>query len=89
MKLNDIIEVYDMNYDSKERGNNGKGNFLGKYKVLEIIYEDIYDEQWYGLNIETNKICLIIGSEVCGYGGGIRFEVENVEEHIEELRKIN
>lgn len=72
---NVYAEVYSMIYDSKDRGNNGFGEKLGLFKIVRQIVEDYWEDTFIGENISTNELCLVMGHEVCGFGGGIRYEV--------------
>lgn len=70
-----IFNVYSMVYDSKTRGNNGLGQWLGKFEVIQQIVEDYWQDTFIGENVDSGEVCLIMAHEVCGTGGGIAYEV--------------
>lgn len=70
-----IRNVYSMIYDNPERGNNGYGEFLGKFKPIQQITYGGWDDTFIGQNVDTKEICLILSHEVCGFGGGISYQV--------------
>ena len=69
------IKIYSMIYDNSERGNNGLGEFLGEFRKVKQLREDTYVDDFIGVNAETGEVCVILSEEVCGIGGGIRYEV--------------
>lgn len=70
-----IIKIYSMIYDNSTRGNNGYGEYLGEFKKIRQLRRDFYVDDFIGVNVKTDEICLILSREVCGYGGGIEYEV--------------
>lgn len=86
MRKEDMMEttkVYSMVYDNQERGNNGLGEFLGEFRNVKQIREDTYVDDFIGVNIDTGEVCMILTREVCGYGGGIEYEVIPIPELME------
>lgn len=77
-----ISKIYSMIYDSKEYGNNGYGDYLGEFKRVKQLREDAWVDDFIGVNTETKEVCLILSREVCGYGGGIAYEVIPIPELI-------
>lgn len=73
--MSKIRNVYSMVYDSPERGNNGYGDYLGTFNVIQQITEDGWDDTFIAQDVKTNEICLILSHEVCGFGGGISYQV--------------
>lgn len=73
--MGEIRNIYSMVYDSRSWGTNGYGKFLGKFKVIQQITEDGWEDTFVGQNIETEELCLILSHEVCGFGGGISYQV--------------
>jgi hypothetical protein len=69
-----------MIYDSKEYGNNGYGDYLGEFKRVKQLREDAWVDDFIGVNTKTEEVCLILSREVCGYGGGIAYEVIPIPE---------
>lgn len=72
---NTYVEVYSMIYDSQDRGNNGYGEKLGMFRVIQQITEDGWEDTFIGENMDTHEICLILSHEICGFGGGISYQV--------------
>ena len=73
-------KIYSMIYDSPKYGNDGLGNYLGEFRRVKQLREDAWVDDFIGVNIETNEICLILSREVCGYGGGIAYQVIPIPE---------
>ena len=71
----EVRKIYSMIYDSLSYGDNGLGKYLGEFKVVRQLREDAWVDDFIGINTETFGICLILSKEVCGYGGGIAYEV--------------
>ena len=76
----EVSKIYSMIYDNKERGNNGYGDYLGEFKRVKQLREDAYVDDFIGVNTETDEVCLILSREVCGYGGGIAYQVIPIPE---------
>lgn len=74
----DKVKIYDRLFDNKERGDNGRGEFLGEFDVVKQIREGIYLDQFIGKDTD-GRLFFIDGKEVCGYGGGMRYEVFDLE----------
>ena len=72
---NRIAKIYSMVYDNPKYGNNGFGNYLGEFEVLKQLREDAWVDDFIGINVETRERCIILSTEVKGYGGGIRYRV--------------
>lgn len=68
-------EIYSMIYDSPSYGNNGLGDYLGKFKKVKQLREDAWIDDFIGINVETNELCVILSREVYGRGGGISYRV--------------
>lgn len=79
----ETTKVYSMVYDNPERGNNGLGEFLGEFRKVKQIREDTYVDDFIGVNIANGEVCMILSREVCGYGGGIKYEVIPIPELME------
>ena len=79
-RKNGSIKIYSMIYDSKEYGNNGYGDYLGEFKRIKQLREDAWVDDFIGVNTKTEEVCLILSREVCGYGGGIAYEVIPIPE---------
>ena len=73
--MEEICNVYSMIYDNCSYGTNGYGKFLGKFRVIQQITEDGWEDTFIGQNVETDELCLILSHEVCGFGGGISYQV--------------
>lgn len=73
--MSEIREVYSMLYDSPQRGDNGRGERLGAFRVVQQITEDGWEDTFIGENVDTHEISLILSHEVCGFGGGISYQV--------------
>lgn len=70
----DTYDIFDMFYDNPDRQKDAK--FLGRFRVIQQIEEeDFYNDLFIGINVDTEQLCLVRGSEVCGYGGGTCYEV--------------
>lgn len=71
--------IYERDYDNpKDENGKAKPNtLLGKFRVLQQISEDSYSEEFIGL--KGGKKYLVIGSEVSGYNGGMRYRVEELD----------
>lgn len=76
----EVSKIYSMIYDSKEYGNNGYGDYLGEFKRVKQLREDAWVDDFIGVNTKTEEVCLILSREVCGYGGGIAYEVISIPE---------
>ena len=70
-----VFNVYSMVYDSKTRGNNGLGDWLGKFKIIQQIVDDYWQDTFIGENVDNGEICLVMAHEVCGTGGGVAYDV--------------
>lgn len=79
--------IYDMLYDNPERGNNGKGNVLGEFEIIKRLREETYSEMLIGKG-DNGKLFLVIGYEVCGIGGGIRYEVHDIGLTISDVKPV-
>lgn len=73
--MGEIRNVYSMIYDSRSYGTNGYGKLLGKFRVIQQITEDGWEDTFIGQDVETEELCLILSHEVCGFGGGISYQV--------------
>jgi hypothetical protein len=65
-------KIYERVYDKQ----NDKDNvYLGEFEVLQQLHgdENEYSELFVGKNVQTNKVYLIEGVEVCGFNGGTRY----------------
>lgn len=71
----ETVKLYSMIYDTKIYGNEGLGDYLGEFKRVRQLREDFYVDDFIGINIETNELCLILSREVKGIGGGISYQV--------------
>ena len=69
-----------MFYDSPLYGNNGRGEYLGKFKHLKQIRDDFYVDDFIALNLETNELCIVLSREIKGHGGGIKYIVTPLNE---------
>lgn len=76
----ETTKIYSMIYDSEKYGNNGYGDYLGEFKKVKQLREDAWVDDFIGVNTETDEVCLVLSREVCGYGGGIAYEVITVPE---------
>ena len=76
----ETFKLYSMIYDSPKYGNNGLGDYLGEFKNIKQLREDAYVDDFIGVNVETNEVCLVLSREVCGYGGGIAYQVIPIPE---------
>lgn len=76
----ETTKIYTMIYDSPDYGNNGYGDYLGEFKVIKQLRKDGWTDDFIGVNIENDELCLILSQEICGYGGGIHYEVFPVPE---------
>lgn len=76
----ETTKIYSMIYDSEKYGNNGYGDYLGEFKKVKQLREDAWVDDFIGINTETDEVCLVLSREVCGYGGGIAYEVITVPE---------
>lgn len=70
-----VATIYERLYDNSERGDNGHEGLLGTFTVIQQLVEDTYEDTFIGLNQETGEVCLVQSFEVCGIGGGMRYEV--------------
>lgn len=84
-------EIYERIYDNPidKDGNNKPNRKLGKFKVIQQIFEDFYSEEFIG-EMDGEKY-LIRGIEVSGMynpeKGGVRYEVNKyLEEEINNLK---
>lgn len=68
-------KIYSMIYDSKEYGNNGKGEYLGEFEKVKQLREDVYMDDFIGINTETKEVCVVLSREICGQGGGTHYEL--------------
>lgn len=73
-------EIYSMVYDSPSYGNNGLGDYLGKFRKVNQLREDAWVDDFIGINVETEELCVILSREVCGRGGGIAYRVVPVKD---------
>lgn len=73
-------KIYSMVYDSPKYGNNGLGEYLGEFKRIKQLREDGWVDDFIGVNVETNEVCIILSREMCGYGGGMASEVIPIPE---------
>lgn len=73
-------EIYSMIYDSPSYGNNGLGDYLGKFRKVKQLREDAWIDDFIGVNTETGELCVILSREVCGHGGGIAYRVVPVKD---------
>lgn len=64
--------IYDNPID--ENGKEKPNELLGNFKVIQQISEDMYAEQFIGLNVDDNQIYLVEGSEVSYKNGGVRYQ---------------
>ena len=78
-----VVKIYSMIYDSQKYGDNGYGKYLGEFKKVKQLREDFYVDDFIGVNTETNELCVVLSKEVCGYGGGIAYEVVPIPEVFE------
>ena len=76
----ETTKIYSMIYDSEKYGNNGYGDYLGEFKKVKQLREDAWVDDFIGVNTETDEVGLVLSREVCGYGGGIAYEVITVPE---------
>ena len=76
----EVSKIYSMIYDSPKYGNNGLGDYLGEFRKVKQLREDAWVDDFIGVNTKTEEVCLILSREVCGYGGGIAYEVIPVPE---------
>ena len=72
--MGEKVKIYDRLFDNPERGDHGKGEFLGEFEIIKTLDEDSYSERSIGKD-DNGNLFLIDGNEVCGYGGGMRFDV--------------
>ena len=72
--MGEKVKIYDRLFDNPERGDHGKGKFLGEFEIIKTLDEDSYSERSIGKD-DNGNLFLIDGNEVCGYGGGMRFDV--------------
>lgn len=79
----ETTKIYSMVYDNPERGNNGLGEFLGEFRKVKQLREDIYVDDFVGVKTDTGEVCVILSEEVCGLGGGIKYEVIPISELME------
>ena len=77
--MEEFKKIYSMVYDSPKYGNNGFGEYLGKYKCIKQLREDAWIDDFLGID-ENNNVYLVLSREVCGYGGGISYEVIPIPE---------
>ena len=73
-------KIYSMIYDDPKYGNNGHGDYLGEFKRVKQLREDAWVDDFIGINIETDEVCLVLSREVCGYGGGIAYQAISIPE---------
>ena len=64
-----------MVYDSPKHGNNGLGDYLGKFRKVKQLREDAWVDDFIGINTETGELCVILSREVYGRGGGTAYKV--------------
>jgi len=76
----EVSKIYSMIYDSKKYGNDGYGDYLGEFKIVKQLREDAYVDDFIGVNTETDEVCFVLSREVCGYGGGIAYQVIPIPE---------
>jgi hypothetical protein len=78
--MDEVSKIYTIVYDSPKYGNSGYGDFLGEFKRIRQLREDAWVDDFIGINVKTNEVCLILSREVKGYGGGIAYEVIPIPE---------
>lgn len=76
----ETTKIYTMIYDSPKYGNDGYGDYLGEFKRVKQLREDAWVDDFIGINTETEELCLVLSREVCGYGGGIAYQVVPIPE---------
>ena len=74
-----MIKIYDRFYDKDTNpdGSVRPKKFLGEFEKLEQVDEDSYDEKFIG--VMNGDVYLVVGSEVSGIGGGMRYEVKKLK----------
>lgn len=75
-----LVKIYSMIYDSPKYGDNGYGEYLGEFKKIKQLRDDLWVDDFIGVNTETNEFCAVLSREVCGYGGGIAYKVIPIPE---------
>jgi len=76
----ETFKVYSMIYDSPNYGDNGYGKYLGEFNRIKQLREDVWVDDFVGVNVETDEVCLVLSREVRGYGGGIAYQVIPIPE---------
>lgn len=78
--MNEVSKIYTMIYDSPKYGNNGYGEYLGEFRRIKQLRDDAWVDDFIGVNVETNEVCIILSHERKGCGGGIAYEVIPIPE---------
>lgn len=76
----ETYKLYSMIYDNPSYGNDGYGDYLGEFKRVRQLREDAWVDDFIGVNIATDEVCVVLSREVCGYGGGIAYKVIPIPE---------
>jgi len=75
-KIGNKYTIKERLYDKSEL-NDDFVPVLGEFKILQIIEEDAYWGHW--IAEKDGQVCLLRATEVCGYGGGIKYQVDPID----------
>ena len=72
----EVREIYDRVYDNEfdKDGVPKPRAMLGKFAVIQQLEEDFYSEIFVGQNLDDQIIYLVVGREVYGINGGMRYK---------------
>lgn len=76
--MNEYRKIYTRWYDNNELNIDKYRRELGEFKVIEQLLEDAWTDVFIGAD-KNGDIYLINGTEVCGYMGGISYNVKKIE----------
>ena len=74
----EFVEIYQRIYDcdTYDDGEKKPKKLLGKFEIIEIIYEDWYTSQKIGRMFGTQNLFLITEKEIRGKNGGSIYDIK-------------